>query len=126
MKGRAVVEQQRRAGRERRDQPVPHHPAAGREVEDAIARLDVGVELMLLQVLNQRAAGAMHDALGNAGGARRVQDVERVIERQRFEPGLAGCLGQIVVPGDGVRQAAGVRCRSTYGTTIVRSTVGSP
>ena len=37
MERRAVVEQQRRAGREARDQPVPHHPAAGREVEEPVA-----------------------------------------------------------------------------------------
>ena len=36
--GRAVVEQQRRAGGEAGDQPVPHHPAAGGEVEQAVAR----------------------------------------------------------------------------------------
>ena len=38
MERRAVVEQQRRLRRERRDQPVPHHPAAGREVEHPVAR----------------------------------------------------------------------------------------
>ena len=37
MEGRAVVEQQRRARGEARDQPVPHHPAAGGEVEHAVA-----------------------------------------------------------------------------------------
>ena len=83
MERRAVVEQQRRLGRERRHQPVPHHPAAGREVEDAIARLDVAVELVLLQVLDQRAAGAVDDALRDAGRARRIEDVERMVERKR-------------------------------------------
>ena len=37
--GRAVVQNQRGLRRERRDEPVPHHPAAGREVEDAVARV---------------------------------------------------------------------------------------
>ena len=79
---RAVVQQQRRAGREARHEPVPHHPAAGREVEQAVAGLHVAVQQVLLQVLQQRAAGAVHDALRHAGRARRVQDVERMIERQ--------------------------------------------
>jgi hypothetical protein len=35
--GRAVVEQQRGAGGQAGDQPVPHHPAAGGEVEQAVA-----------------------------------------------------------------------------------------
>ena len=41
-----------------------------REVEDAVAGADVAVELVLLQVLNQRAAGAVDDALRHAGRAR--------------------------------------------------------
>ena len=80
--GRAVVQQQRRARGQARHEPVPHHPAAGREVEQAVARLHVAVQQVLLQVLQQRAAGAVHDALGHARRARRVQDVERMIERQ--------------------------------------------
>ena len=83
MERRAVVEQERRARRERRHEPVPHHPAAGREVEDAIAGLHVAVQLVLLQVLQQRAAGAVDDALGHAGRAGRIEDVERMVERQR-------------------------------------------
>src|SRR5688572_10818099 len=34
-------------------------------------------------MLDQRAAGAMDDALRHAGGAGRIQDVERMVERQR-------------------------------------------
>ena len=40
---------------------------------------------VLLQVLQQRAAGAVHDAFGNAGRAGGKQDVDRVIERQPLE-----------------------------------------
>src|SRR6267378_8373967 len=39
--GRAVVEQKRRAGSQSGGEPVPHHPAEGGEVEQAVARLDV-------------------------------------------------------------------------------------
>jgi hypothetical protein len=62
---RAVVEQQRRPGRQARHQPVPHHPAAGGEVEQLVAGLHVAVQAVLLDVLQQHAAGAMDDALGH-------------------------------------------------------------
>ena len=82
---RAVVEHQRGAAREAADQPVPHHPAAGGEVEQPVVPVQVRVQQVLLQVLEQRAAGAVHDALRRAGGARRVEDVHGVIEGQRGE-----------------------------------------
>ena len=86
---RPVVEEQRRLGRQRRDQPVPHHPAAGREVEDAVAapRCRSGADAPS-GARDQRAAGTVNDALGDAGGAGRIEDVERVIERQLLESGL--------------------------------------
>ena len=40
------------------------------------------MELVLLEVLHQRAAGAVDDALGYTGRARGIQDVEGMIERQ--------------------------------------------
>ena len=66
---RAIVKQQRGTGRQPRHQPVPHHPAAGGEVENLVAGLHVTVQAVLLEVLQQRTTGAMHDALGHAGGA---------------------------------------------------------
>ena len=57
---RAAAWRRRRAGR----QPVPHHPAAGREIEQAVAGFHVGVELVFLEMLQQGAAGAVHDAFG--------------------------------------------------------------
>ena len=85
MKRRSVIEQQRGFRGERCHEPVPHHPAAGREVEDTITALDVAVKLVLFQMLNERPAGAMHDAFRNAGGAGGIENVERMIERERFE-----------------------------------------
>ena len=82
---RAVVEHQRRAGAEAGDQPVPHHPAERGEIEQPLARAQVALQAMLLEVLEQRAAGAVHDAFRHAGRARREQDVDRVIERQPLE-----------------------------------------
>ena len=90
MERRAVVEDDRRLRREHRDEPVPHHPAARREVEDAVVTADVAMELMFLEVLQQRAAGAVHDALRNAGRARRIQHVERLIERKALERQFVG------------------------------------
>jgi len=79
--GGAVVKNQRGASSEAADQPVPHHPAAGREIKKAIVAADVGVQGMLLGMLDQRATNAMHDALRYAGGAGGVKDKEWVIER---------------------------------------------
>ena len=71
-----------------RDEPVPHHPAAGGEVEDPVVRAEVGVQHQLLEMLEQRAARPVHHALGQARRAGRVHDVERMIERQAREGGL--------------------------------------
>src|SRR2546430_9512657 len=62
-----------------------HHPATGREVEQPVAALQVGVQQVLLVMLQQRAAGAMHDALRSAGRAGRIQDVQRMVEGERSE-----------------------------------------
>jgi hypothetical protein len=49
------------------------------------------VQLVFLEVLQQGAAVTVHDALGNAGGARGEHDEQRVRERQRrkFDVGMA-------------------------------------
>ena len=64
------------------------------------------MELVLLEVLQQHTAGAVHDALGHAGGARAEQHVPRVVERQLFELDRSGagldpdraCPGDELVP----------------------------
>src|SRR6185437_15821405 len=85
MERAAVIQDERRTRCERARQPVPHHPAAGREVEDAVAAPDVRVEEMLLLVLQQRSARAVHDALRNSRRSGGVEDVERMIERSWCE-----------------------------------------
>ena len=104
MERRAVVQDQGRAGRERAHLPVPHHPAAGGEVEDPILRLEVGMQQQLLQMLEQGAAGAVHDRLGHAGGAGRVQNVDRVIERQLGERDRPGVRHHEVVVEDRIER----------------------
>ena len=115
MERRAVVEHERRLRRERGDEPVPHHPAARREVEDAVAAADVAVELVLLQVLEQRAAGAVDDALRHAGGAGRIQDVERVVERQPLEASSsASSRGRATRPTDASPSSRGDASRRRH------------
>ena len=79
----AVEEDDRGVGEQDADEEVPHHPAGRREPEDPIALLGVEVEVHLLQVLEQDAAVAVDDRLRQAGGARRVEDPERVVEGER-------------------------------------------
>ena len=67
------------------DQPVPHHPPASGEVESAVALLDIAMKLLFLQMLQQGAAGTVHDTFRRAGRARGIQNVERVVERQLRE-----------------------------------------
>ena len=118
---RAVEQDQRRLAGQPDDQPVPHHPAAGGEVEEAVARAHVAVEAVLLEVLQERAAGAVHDGLGLAGGARGVEDVERVIERELREcQGLPG-RRQVVRPEVTVRDESPEADGSRKGTTTVRA-----
>ena len=78
----AVVQHDRGLRREHRDEPVPHHPTAGREVEDPIAFLHVAVQLLLTEVLQQQPTGAMDDALRGTGRTGRVEDHGRVVERR--------------------------------------------
>ncbi len=72
----------RRDARPRR-QPVPHHPAAGGEVEDPVAGLHVAVQRCSFRCCSSvpPAPWTMH--FGTPGRARRVEDVERVVEGQR-------------------------------------------
>ena len=90
IEGRAVVEQQRRLRRQGRDQPVPHHPAAGGEIEHPVVAADVAMQPLFLQMLQQGAAGPVHDAFRHAGGAAGKHDVERRVEIVAVEVDIAG------------------------------------
>src|SRR5207248_1648735 len=65
----AVEEDDRRLGEQRADEEVPHHPAGGREPEDAVAGARVEVEAELLEVLEQDPALAVDDRLRQPGRA---------------------------------------------------------
>ena len=69
------------------------------------------MEAVLLEVLEEGPAGAVDDALRGAGGARRVHDVERVVEGDRLVFDRAGGVGEgQLVPGDRARQGPEVGC----------------
>src|SRR5690606_33872964 len=88
------------AGHQCRGLPVPHHPAAGGEVEEAVFRAHVAVEHEFLRVVDQQASGAMHDALGFAGGAGGIEDVDRMVRVHGRERRCLPCTkGQSLVPG---------------------------
>ncbi len=90
MEWRAVVEDNRRAGRQRADQPVPHHPAARGEPENAVAGPHVQMPAMLRRVLEQEPRRSVLQALRRARRARGVEDEPRGIERHRGEHGIVG------------------------------------
>lgn len=79
LEGTAVVEDDGGAGGEAGDEPVPHHPGAGREVEEALTWFDVAVEEVFLFVLEECAESAVDDGFGRSCRAGRVQNVYRVV-----------------------------------------------
>ncbi|MNF90712.1 hypothetical protein D3C84_732900 [compost metagenome] len=100
MQRRAVVEHQCGADCQATDQPVPHHPAAGGVVEQHVVRAQVVVQAVFLQVLQQHTASTVHDALGHAGGAAGVKNVQRLVEGQRGELRFATGLIEVVPETD--------------------------
>src|SRR5690606_39894642 len=91
IKGRAVIEQQRSAACQARHQPVPHHPSAGGEIEEAVAVHYAAMQTMFLEVLQQCAACRMDNAFRNPRGSGRIQYVKRVREGQPLKSQRFGC-----------------------------------
>ena len=88
---RAAVEQHRAdAQQQRADQEIPHHPAGGGEEEHPVARPQVHVQALQLELFQQDPAVPVHDRLGQAGGAGGEQDPQRVVERHLLEPETGG------------------------------------
>src|SRR5678816_892459 len=80
-----IIQYDRRSDCERAHQPVPHHPAECGEVEHAVVALEVSVKEQLLEVLEQCSSCSMYHALRKARGARRIEDVKRMIEGKPLE-----------------------------------------
>jgi len=58
-----------------------------------------------MHLLDQRSAGTVHDALWHAGGAGRIHDVDRMIERQHFELRRMVFAAGEIVPRHGAAQS---------------------
>ncbi len=95
----AVVEHDRRLGEQDPDQEVPHHPAGRREPEHAIAGLRIDVQVLVLELLEQDPAVALHDRLGQPRRARRVQHPQGMVERDLLE-GQLGVVAEELLEGD--------------------------
>ena len=104
--GISVDQHDRRSDSQARHEVVPHHPAGRRVPAEAVGRPEVVVEGQDLEVLEQDAAVAVHDGLGQTGRARRVEDVERVVEAHLLE-GERARLAHQVVPRQGARHTIG-------------------
>jgi len=63
------------------------------------------VQQVGLQRLEHEAAMAVHDRLGHAGGARRIDDPQRMVERYRRERAV-GCAGERIGPAHHLHRCA--------------------
>ena len=78
----AVVADDRRAGEQPGDLEVPHHPARRGVPPEHVVRAEIALQRNGLQVFEQHAAVAVHDALGQPGRAGREQHPQRMVERR--------------------------------------------
>ncbi len=110
--GVAVVQHAGGAAQQAADLGVPHDPAGGAVPVVALAQgvgrvaaADVVVQHRQLQHHQHHAAMAVHDGLGQAGGAAGIGDPQRVVERQprRFK-GRSLCI----ISGDDACVASGI------------------
>ena len=76
----AIEQHNRRPRRQRRNQPIPHHPAASRVIQNPLAAPQIDMQKMLFEMLQQRPADAVRDAFGLAGGAGRIQNPQRIVK----------------------------------------------
>ncbi len=90
---RAFVKDHRRAEHQRsQDQPGAHHPAQVREPEDRVRRAHVEPVGHVLGGLHREPAVHVQRALRLAGGARRVDDHQRVLGIQLMGRGVVGLV----------------------------------
>ncbi len=114
MGGAAVIEHDGGIGEQAADEEVPHHPAGRGEPEHAVAWAQVEVQ-PLLDLLDQDAAVALDDRLGQARGARGVEDPQGVVEghllKARARGGALGVRVEQLLPGDRSRAHGCRLCR---------------
>ena len=105
---RVAVEHHDRCAREqRRDEGVPHHPGRCREPHQPVARAEIPAQRVVLEMFEEDPPVAVDDRLGQAGGARREQHAQRVVERHLIELERPIAVDELVPPdqrhGDRVR-----------------------
>lgn len=76
MERRPIIQYDCAASRECRDEPVPHHPRRGREVEHAVSGSDIAVQDVFFFVLDECPGCRMDNAFRGTGCSRRVKNVE--------------------------------------------------
>lgn len=80
--GAAIEDQDCCPRRKGADQPGPHHPRTGGELKEDILGCEIAMKDMFLFKLNEKGTGSMDDWFRESRRTRRVQDHERVIERE--------------------------------------------
>ncbi len=107
MKRAPVIEDDGGPDPQTRNEPVPHHPSTSREIKEAVTRLHIAVVPLFLEVFEKDPAGPMNDAFRHSGGSGRIQDVDGVIERKRFEDRLDTVVGgdKFLERDDSIRKA---------------------
>ena len=100
IKRRVIVQHEGYYRGQNAHQPVPHHPAAGREIKEPVGGLKICVNLVFLQMLNARAVSTLDNALGHAGGPARRHSIQRMIERQRFKAKCRAALNRKIILGN--------------------------
>ena len=84
--GRVAVDHDDRGAREQhRDERVPHHPRGRREPLESVSGTEVPAKCVVLQMLDEDAAVAVHDRLRQPRRARREEHVQRVREGNGLE-----------------------------------------
>src|SRR3546814_4861797 len=79
MRGIAVIEHDRAAGDQRREQQVPHHPAGGAVEKHHRIGAKIQMKMQQLQMLKQHADVTMDDGLGQANDAGRDHPPTRML-----------------------------------------------
>src|SRR5690606_9326885 len=97
----AVEEGDRRSPQQPRCQVTPPPPARRREPEEAVTFPQIAMQPQDLQMLEEDPSVAVDYGLRLSGGSRGVEDIQRMVERNRCELDRFVGFGQIR-PSDGV------------------------
>ena len=85
-------------------QPVPHHPAAGGEIEDGVFSFQIGMQKQFFQLVEQNTACTLDHAFGQAGCAGGIHDIEGMFEGQLGKFYFAGIVAAKITVMDCSRE----------------------